>query len=132
NPRYASYGQYLDIWANDNNYLDPNTGEVNYQQLLADDAQARLKARQKEISSLSRKDEEVKAKALRDTVEKLKSRSWWFDDSRDFIDKEGRTIVVERNPEGYYINNIVDFPSISEDDRAKYKKMSLDGVVDFL
>lgn len=132
NPRYAAYGQYLDIWAEENNYLDPNTGEVNYESLLAEDFNQRKTKRKEEASTATRKDEEARAKALKSMITDMTS-SFWNDDEIDFTAGDGRQITIEKEKEGYRVQNIRDvLPGQTPDIYKKYTKMSLEAVFKFL
>lgn len=132
NTRYASHGQYLDIWAEDNDYLDPNTGEVNYQNLLAKDVDKRKSARIQEYSKKEQKDIETRISTLRDAVKKLEHGVLW-DDEDSFIGKDGREIQVIKRKDGYQVLNIKKLiPTLTTDQLKAFKSMSLDGIVSFL
>lgn len=132
NVRYASHGQYLDIWADENNYLDPETGEVNYEPLLAKDADKRKESRKKEYSDVKRKDEEAKAQAVSKTLDEMKF-GFWGDDDIDFIAADGREIQVEREKGGFRVLNIKQLiPGQKSDFYNSYKNMSKESIEKFL
>lgn len=96
NSKYAANGEYLDIAAEEMEYLDPNTGEVNFKNLLAADAETRY-GKMGEASADPEAMQTVQAaQQIKSIVSTLKPGVLW-DDTHKFNIKGGKALKVEAN-----------------------------------
>ncbi len=100
NPRFASIGENLDIYA-DENGLFKQSGEVDNSSLLRGDAD-KVRAGQREAASAqSAQMAKANREAIKGDVDSLDTH-WYGNDNKDYTSSDGSTISVKRNDDGTY------------------------------
>ena len=144
NQKYAANGEWLDIAADEMGYLDPNTGEIQYGNLLAADADQRFKTMEDTEKQESAKVDKSKVQKIESKLKSMlpseQGGLLQFRDARyGFNIKGNRQLVVRSKDAGdgksikYEITNVKEiWPGQNDVFYARMKNLSFTAIRNLL